>query len=166
MIKMKGRCFKKRTMLFAVGLLLGAVSALATPMMPISLPKEAKCPVCGMFVAKFPDWSASIAYQDGTKVYFDGAKDLFRYYLNPKKYDPARKRAGIAFLGVRDYYSLEQIDGRKAYFVVGSNVHGPMGKELIPFAKKGDADGFRMDHQGKKLIRFEEITPTLLRSMQ
>ena len=166
MTNARGCFFKKAMLLLTLGLLLCAFSVCAVQNAPVSLPKDAKCPVCGMFVAKFPDWNASIVYKDGTKIYFDGPKDLFKYYLNPKKYNPARKRADIAFLGVKDYYSLAVIDGRKAYFVLGSNVNGPMGKELIPFAKKGDAAGFQMDHQGRRPIRFDEITPELLKTLE
>lgn len=129
-------------------------------------PKDAKCPVCGMLVAKYPDWNATIVYRDGTTAYFDGPKDLFNYYLNPRKYDPTRKHSDIAAITVKDYYSLAIIDARQAYFVVGSNVLGPMGKELIPFAKKSDADGFRADHLGRKQLRFPEVTSELLKSLE
>ena len=162
----RGCSFKKAMLLLTLGLLLCTFSVFAVQYAPVSVPKDAKCPVCGMFVAKFPDWSASIVYRDGTKIYFDGPKDLLKYYLNPRKYDPAKKRADIAFVGVKDYYSLAVIDGRQAYFVVGSNVYGPMGKEPIPFAKKSDAEGFQMDHQGRKPIRFNEITPELLKMLE
>ena len=158
--------FTIATVLLALTLLSAALSAFAAQKEPAPVPKNAKCPVCGMFVAKFPDWSASIVYKDGARVYFDGPKDLFTYYLNPQKYDPAKKRADIAFLGVKDYYSLKVIDGRQAYFVVASKVFGPMGKELVPFAKKGDAEGFRLDHQGKTPLRFQEITPALLKTLE
>jgi nitrous oxide reductase accessory protein NosL len=129
-------------------------------------PKDAKCPVCGMIVAKYPDWNASIVYRDGTTAYFDGPKDLFSYYLNPHKYDPGKKRADVAAIGVKDYYSLATIDARQAYFVVGSNVLGPMGKELIPFARKADADGFRVDHQGRRIVRFPEVTLEILKTLE
>jgi len=130
------------------------------------VPKDAKCPVCGMLVAKYPDWNGTIVYRDGTTAYFDGPKDLLNYYLNPRKYDPAKKHAEIAAVTVKDYYSLAIIDARQAYFVVGSNVLGPMGKELIPFAKKSDADGFRADHLGRKQLRFSEVTLDLLKSLE
>jgi copper chaperone NosL len=129
-------------------------------------PKDAKCPVCGMIVAKYPDWNASVVYRDGMTAYFDGPKDLFSYLLNPRKYDPGKKRADIATIAVKDYYSLATIDARQAYFVAGSNVLGPMGKELIPFAKKTDADGFRVDHLGRRLLRFSEITLEVLKTLE
>jgi len=130
------------------------------------VPKDAKCPVCGMLVAKYPNWNAAIGYRDGHIAYFDGPKDLFTYYLSPRKYEPSRNRADIVSLTVKDYYSLASIDGRQAYFVVGSNVLGPMGKELIPFAQKADAEGFRTDHQGRKILRFPEVTLELLKSLE
>jgi copper chaperone NosL len=130
------------------------------------VPKDAKCPVCGMLVAKYPDWNGTIVYRDGTTAYFDGPKDLLNFYLNPRKYEPAKKHGDIASITVKDYYSLAIIDARQAYFVVGSNVLGPMGKELIPFAKKSDADGFRADHLGRKQLRFSEVTLELLKSFE
>jgi copper chaperone NosL len=129
-------------------------------------PKGAKCPVCGMLVAKYPDWNAALVYRDGTTSYFDGPKDLFSYYLNPKKFDPHKKRADVVTLAVKDYYSLATIDARQAYFVVGSNVLGPMGKELIPFAKKADADGFQADHLGRRQLRFGEVTLELMKTLE
>ena len=42
--------------------------------------------------------------------------------------------------------------------VVGSNVMGPMGNELIPFKDETSAKDFSKDHVGKKILKFEEIT--------
>jgi len=131
---------------------------------PTAAPARAKCPVCGMFVAKYPDWCGVIVYKDATSVYFDGPKDLFTYYLNPGKYDPA-KRSAIASLFVKDYYALSFIDGRQAYYVIGSDVNGPMGKELVPFEKKWDASGCLQDHRGKKVLRFGEISLETLKTL-
>jgi len=125
-----------------------------------------KCPVCGMFVAPFPSWVGGIVYKDGGMFYFDGPKDLFTYYFAPEKYGSARKRADIADIHVTDYYSVAAIDGRKAFYVIGSDVRGAMGKELVPFAKKSDADGFLKDHRGRKVLRFDEITQATLKSLE
>ncbi len=129
-------------------------------------PAQAKCPVCGMFVGNYSAWTGVIGYKDTTTVYFDGPKDLFRYYLNPGKYDPDRKWSDIVTLSVKEYYSVAFIDGREAFYVLGSDVLGPMGKELVPFEKKADANGFLQDHRGKKILRFGEITPELLKALE
>lgn len=157
----------KRTFLGTVLVcLLIAGSAQAEQKTPATLPAKAKCPVCGMFVAKYPDWVCSMTFRNSTSVYFDGPKDLFTYYLNPGRYGPVRKQADIAVIHVKDYYSLAIIDGRQAFYVIGSNVLGPMGKELVPFARKDDAEGFTRDHRGAKILRFSEITRSVLKGLE
>jgi copper chaperone NosL len=122
-----------------------------------------KCAVCGMFVAKFPDWTAMIEYQNGRRAWFDGVKDLMKGYGNPAKYGLPAERSAIRSIWVKDYYSLKLIDGRNAFYVIGSNVPGPMGKELIPFMKEKDAHGFQNDHHGEKVLRFNQLTPDVLK---
>ena len=63
---------------------------------------------------------------------------------------------------VSDYYKLHKIDAKSAFFVIGSNVLGPMGNELIPFENEEDALTFAKDHFGKKIVKFDEITPLLV----
>jgi copper chaperone NosL len=157
----------KRVLFLAVLCSLLIVSAVSASPKSVALPPpQAKCPVCGMFVAKYPNWVASITFKDSSIAYFDGAKDMFTYYLNIKKYNPAKSRADIAAVHVKDYYDLSMIDGQKALYVVGSDVYGPMGKEAVPFRKPADAQEFLRDHKGKKLIRFGEVTPELMKSLE
>jgi copper chaperone NosL len=122
------------------------------------VPAGAKCPVCGMFVAKFPDWTATARFKDGTTSYYDGPKDMFSHYFDTARYTPGKRQADIVVLAVKEYYSLAMIDARTAYFVVGSDVYGPMGSELIPFKTEKDANSFKLDHKGKRVLRFNEIT--------
>lgn len=124
--------------------------------------KQDKCPVCGMFVYKYPDWLGQIQFTDGSVAFFDGAKDLFRYYFDLKQYNPGKKTSDIAAIHVTEYYDLKSIDAKKSWYVVGSDVYGPMGHELIPFAAEEDAKAFKKDHIGKKIVRFEEVTPKLI----
>jgi len=157
----------KRTGLFIMLLSLWLVApAAAAEKAPPAPSAKDKCPVCGMFVAPYPNWVGQIVFKDGGRSYFDGPKDLFTYYFAPEKYGSARKRADIVDIHVTDYYSVSAIDGRKAFYVIGSDVRGPMGKELVPFAKKTDADGFLKDHHGKKVLSFDEITPATLKSLE
>ena len=34
---------------------------------------------------------------------------------------------------------------------------GPMGHELIPLASRADAEEFLGDHQGRRILRFDEV---------
>ena len=124
-----------------------------------------KCPVCGMFVAKYPDWTTEIVFSDGSAVFFDGVKDMLKYYINLKKYDPSKTQADLSAIFVKDYYAVEFIDGRKAFYVSGSDIYGPMGKELIPFEKEAQAQEFLKDHQGKAVLKFGEIDPAVIRGL-
>lgn len=124
-----------------------------------------KCPVCGMFVSKYPNWTTTITFKDNSSLFFDGAKDLFTYYHAIKKYTPNKKQSDIAAITVIDYYTLKQIDARSAYFVIGSDVYGPMGHELIPFAKETEAKGFLKDHKGKKVLRLNEISSEVVKGL-
>ncbi|MDD5401388.1 MAG: nitrous oxide reductase accessory protein NosL [Sulfurimonas sp.] len=114
----------------------------------IKVSKDEKCPVCGMFVYKYPKWAAQIFYKD-KHLSFDGAKDMIKYYFEHKE--------GISKILVSDYYSQKAIDAAKAYFVIGSDIYGPMGHELIPFKNESEAKTFSLDHKGVKVLKFEEI---------
>ena len=125
-----------------------------------------KCPVCGMFVAKYPDWTAIITFKDSSRLYFDGPKDLLTYYFQINKYTPQKNQTDIVGIQVKDYYSLAFVDAQNAYYVTGSDVYGPMGNELIPFETRIDAEEFLRDHRGKMILKFPEITPALVKTLQ
>jgi nitrous oxide reductase accessory protein NosL len=118
-----------------------------------------------MFVAKYPDFVAQVIYKDGAYAAFDGAKDMFKYLINLRAYAPARQPSDIGALYVTDYYSLTPIDGQGAWYVVGSDIYGPMGRELVPFASEAEAREFMKDHKGKRILRFGEVTAEVLRGL-
>lgn len=151
--------------LAALFLSLTLFSSIALAAHPAPAAKD-KCPICGMFVSKYPDWIAVVVFKDSSSLFFDGAKDFFTYYNNMPKYTPAKKQTSISTITVNDYYTLKPVDARQAHFVVGSDVYGPMGKELVPFAKELDAKAFFKDHKGKKILRFNDVTPAILKSME
>ena len=125
----------------------------------IKVKKEEKCPVCGMFVYKYPKWVAQIYY--GDKHYsFDGVKDLMKFYFDFMAWGKFIELKGVKIskILVTDYYSQKVIDGREAFYVIGSDVLGPMGNELIPFARELDAKTFFGDHNGKSIVIFDKIS--------
>ena len=48
---------------------------------------------------------------------------------------------------------------------MGSDIYGPMGRELIPFEKETDAREFMKDHKGKSMLRFTDVTPDILKGL-
>jgi len=124
-----------------------------------------KCPVCGMFVAKYPDWVAEVVFKDGSYAAFDGPKDMLKFILDLKSYAPGKSKNEIDAVFVNDYYAVRPMDGLRAFYVLGSDVYGPMGKELIPFASEADASEFLKDHGARRVLRFNEITPAVLKEL-
>ena len=123
-------------------------------------PKD-RCAVCGMFVAKYPNWVATIAYADGSHRFFDGPKVLFRYLVG----EDGSTTLG-AEIWVTDYYTTKPLKAREAVFVAGSDVFGPMGAELIPLATADLAESFRVDHGGADVLTFYRIDEVVLRSLE
>lgn len=121
-----------------------------------------KCPVCGMFVAKYPKWAARLYY--GEKSFaFDGVKDLMKFYFNSSKWGKFQDltKEKVTKFEVTDYYTQNAVDGFKAYYVIRSDVYGPMGNEFIPFKNEVDAKSFMRDHDGKKLLKFSDINANI-----
>ena len=161
------RVFIRSALLAPVSLaffsLSGASSRAGEPFVEVPMPSARDaCPVCGMFPLRYPDWIATVLYSDGHADHFDGAKDMFKYLLDMKKYASGRKVEDISAIVVTDYYATARIDARKALYVIGSDVLGPMGHELIPHPDHFDADEFMKDHKGISLHSFEEISMEML----
>jgi nitrous oxide reductase accessory protein NosL len=116
----------------------------------LTVTKEDKCPVCGMLLYKYPRWVSRIEYSD-KNVSFDGIKDMMKYYFEHPN--------NIKNMLVQEYYTQKVIDAKKAYYVIGSDIYGPMGNELIAFKDEESAKRFYLDHKGKQILTFDEIKP-------
>lgn len=149
------------TLVLLAGLMLLQPVAGVAPDLPRPGVKDT-CPVCGMFVAKYPEWVATVLYRDGHAHHFDGAKDLFKYLLDMPRWAPGHDQEDIRAIGVTEYYGLTLIDAHEAWYVIGSDVLGPMGHELIPLATRQDAEEFMQDHKGKRIIRYQDVQTDLL----
>jgi len=132
---------------------------------PIQVPEKTKCPVCGMFVARYPNWACEVETKDGQHYYFDGVKDMMKFYFDPERYHVKQTSGQFAAVRVSDYYNLGSMDAQKAWYVIGSNVYGPMGDELIPFRTREEAETFSKDHFGKSVVSFEEINAKLVHGL-
>ena len=128
----------------------------------VEVKEDEKCPVCGMFTYKYPRWAAQIFYENGSHKHhwsFDGVKDLMKFYFDSSKWGnyPIAKQENITKILVTDYYTQKAIDGTKAFYVIRSDIYGPMGHEFIPFELESDAKTFKKDHFGKSIIQFNDI---------
>ena len=124
----------------------------------IKVLKGEKCQVCGMYLHLYPKWVSEIDYPNNETYKFDGIKDMLKFYFNNKE--------GILRVLVQDYYTLKTIDAKKAYYVIGSDILGPMGNELIAFANKRKAMDFSFEHKGKYVLSFDELSEKMVRSIE
>jgi len=118
------------------------------------------CLNCGMKTDEAPNWEQKITTKDGHNYYFDGARCMFRILL-----DSTKTPANLDQILVKDYYTLEYFDAREAFYVTGSDVLGPMGKELIPFKIEEAAKEFFKDHKGMQIIRFKDVDIALIKKL-
>ena len=147
---------RKLTAVLALAIFIGGVSGTTVGAEPRLPGPDDRCAVCGMFVQKYHNWVATVVFEDGSQVFFDGPKDLFRYLLDLEKYKAQERTISGVF--VTDYYRVRFIDATTAHFVLGSDVMGPMGGELIPLEKREEAETFAQDHGGREILGFDDVT--------
>jgi hypothetical protein len=120
----------------------------------------ARCAFCGMRIPSDSHWAAGAVGQAGQPLAFDAPGCLFRYRASSAG-------AGLRGGWVTEYYGSAgthtPIDAVE--FMVGSDVVGPMGPDLIP-VDPSRADGFRRDHHPRATYRADDITATVLSSLQ
>ena len=133
---------------------------------PMAITNDHKCHTCGMRVAEFENWHTQIVYGDGTNDAFCAVKCLMAFYFEPSKYVKENKYDNIKALYAKDYYSQKWHDMKTMVFVLGSDVMGPMGKDLVPFSNLEHAKAFMEDHNGSQILTFEEITLDLIRDLR
>ncbi len=114
-----------------------------------------KCPVCSMYPARYPKNKCQLQTADGQVVHFCSTYCLFMFLKNPQNYgNPGLK---TKFIWVIDYEDGQWIHGRNAYYVIGTTVKGPMGKEAFPYVNLEKAKKFSTTHSGK-ILRFNDVT--------
>lgn len=155
----------KYGMLIAAALILTVSMAAAAEKVPAKPGEKDKCPVCGMFVAHYPEFIARVVFKDGSYAYFCGVKDMMQYYFDLPKYNPSKKTSDVANIVVTDYSNMQPTDGYQAYYVVGSVVFGPMGQEFFPFGEESAAREFMRENNGKETVRFDQINPEVLKEL-
>jgi copper chaperone NosL len=120
-------------------------------------PVEGKdvCPVCGMEVAKYQKNKCQLHTSSGQVVHFCATQCLFEFLKNPAKFE--MNNLVVKTTWVTDYETGEWIYAKNAFYVLGSTVAGPMGKEAFPFAARDQAEKFSRTYTGR-ILRFHEVT--------
>lgn len=141
-------------------------AASGLPMLaPRTAPADARCPVCGMYPARFPRWAAQAIFSDGAAQHFDSPVDLLVFLQRVERYNPSYAKEDVAASFVADAESGEWVASQTAFFVHGSSARGPMrGADLPAFATREQAATFARRHGGR-ILTLAEVTPDLLRQL-
>ncbi|NOI25011.1 nitrous oxide reductase accessory protein NosL [Vibrio mediterranei] len=123
-----------------------------------------ECHVCGMVIKNYPGPKGQ-AYQKGEEntVRFCSTRDMFSYLLQPENQRQI-EQIFVHDMSKTPWQKPEDdyfIDGKLAWYVIGSTQKGAMGKTLASFSKQSDADFFS-EQFGGKVYKFDEITIDLL----
>lgn len=116
-----------------------------------------RCAQCGMPTEEFQAWRGKIVGTAATK-HFCSPRCLF---INSQ----AHSLATTDSVFVTDYYGQTLIDGRNAYYVIGSDVIGPMGHDLVPLASQQAAEEFMQEHKGQQILRFGEVNAETIKGL-
>lgn len=135
------------------------------PLDPRPVPATSRCPVCGMYPARYPSWAAQAILRDGAAHFFDSPVDLFVFLHNVKRYDRRYAQDDVAAVFVTDMENGRWIDARKAFFLHGSSLMGPMRDADLPAFASREAAARWARAQGGQVLGYDEITPALVRPL-
>ncbi len=131
------------------------------------VPAEARCPVCGMYPARAPDWAAQVIFANGDAQFLDSPLSLLRYLERVPMYARGRSAADIVARYVTDATlgAGHWIDARRAFYVHGASARGPMRAGNLPaFRSPEAAQDFAARHGGR-VLEFEEIDAALVAAL-
>ena len=130
-----------------------------------AVPKDARCPVCGMYPSRSPAWAAQVIFSNGDAQFFDSPLSLFMYLSDVARYSPGRSAGEIVARYVTDFGSRQMLDAASAFYVVGSSAQGPMRAGNLPaFASEQAARAFA-EQRGGAVRAFAEIDAALVQRL-
>lgn len=134
---------------------------------PTGMHSGDECHVCGMLITEWPGPKGeSINKQSGETLKFCSTTDLFSWWLQPEN------RTLQAQIYVHDMAKAHWdnpeddhlIDGRDAWYVVGTDLLGAMGPTLASFAEQADAQKLA-DERGGRVLRFADVDLAVLQEI-
>ena len=115
-------------------------------------------------IYKTPKWVASIKVRSGKEIFFSSPKSMFEFYHRPGRWPEYNVKTDDDMrIYVTDFFTLEKIDARSAFYVYGSTVTSRAGDDLVAFKKEKDAKIFTQKNSGKRLFLFRDISAGLIR---
>jgi nitrous oxide reductase accessory protein NosL len=132
------------------------LAALLSACSPSAADERPRCAHCGMRVDPASGWRAGGTAQNGSALVFDAPKCLFRY----------REGHTVRAPWMIEYYSQSRRPAAALHYVIGTDLTGPMGRDLVPVSSdRSAAERLRRDHHGERVLVFDEVTPAIVDSL-
>lgn len=117
---------------------------------------DTRCTVCGMYPARYPEHNCQVSTKGGKTKHFCSSKCLVNFLADPKQYLKETVQIKSVWVTIPQEQSYEYARG--LYYLVGSSIMGPMGKEAIPYRSKATAETVALKHGGR-VLKFKDLTP-------
>ena len=118
---------------------------------------EQRCKHCGMKIDPSSPWRADLVAADGTTTSFDTPRCALTVWRSGK--------SQASSLRVQEYYERRWRNAEELRFVIGGDVVGPMGPDLVP-VDPARATKFIQDHGADRALRLDEVTTDVLGAMK
>ncbi len=134
---------------------------------PVAFDSMDECHVCGMLIIDWPGAKGqSINRQNGEIHKFCSTIDLFSWWLQPENLTVQAQvyvhdMAKTGWNKPADEYLM---DGRDAWYVLGSGLQGAMGPTLASFSTEAAAQEL-VEQRGGRILRFEQIDFAVLQEI-
>ncbi|WP_158601205.1 nitrous oxide reductase accessory protein NosL [Haloplanus aerogenes] len=150
---------------------------------PVPISENAECDVCGMVISEHPGPNGQIFYRENSPERHDNPArfDSTKACLFPYYFEHEQRGWTAEAVYVTDYsridYEISVVEGQQyiqtamapetfsnaadVVFVVGSDVHGAMGADFIPFSDADEGTAFA-DEFGGRTVTMDDITPKML----
>lgn len=127
--------------------------------------KESSCVVRHIKVYEAPAWVSKIELKNGKKIYFSSPKSMFEFYFRPGKWFDIGVKGEDDFkdILVTDFATLKPVNAKTAFYIYGSNETSPAGDDLVAFDSYKAAQDFSKAHNGKRILKFREVSDALIR---
>jgi hypothetical protein len=118
-----------------------------------------RCRTCGMKIDPSSTWRTELVGADGKVTAFDAPRCALSAMRSGKV--PA------VSLRAHEYYDAKGPlrDGKELRFLVGGDVIGPMGPDLVP-VEPSRASKFIQDHGAERALTLDEVTADVLANLR
>jgi copper chaperone NosL len=142
-------------LLVTILLILATGCSGAGPRKAFKIGVHKECPLCGMIPARYPEFHCQVVLKNGEYVAFDSAAGLMTYLLFPDK--TGIEPGEVSEIYFKDYITETWISADQTFFVVGSEIMGPMGIEFLAVDNEENAQALKKQEKGELIIRYQQI---------